>query len=158
MILSIFGQPGSGKTTISRLWRDHHEGWFSIDGDELRLILPNQNYSYAGRVDNINRANTIATFLNHRNHNVVMSLVNPIRWLREELHGMNPGSVVPVYLKTDRTLRQDRHYPDFEEPSVSERAVWLSTSGYSPLETLDLLMQSMPGCIEPPPDAVVPQD
>mgnify|MGYP003633535867 CR=1 FL=1 len=34
MIISIFGQPGSGKTTLSNLWKEMREDYFQIDGDE----------------------------------------------------------------------------------------------------------------------------
>jgi len=89
---------------------------FSIDGDDLREIIPNKNYTYAGRYDNINRSNTIATYLNHLGFEVVISLVNPFDQLRRELKSLNPKDVKEIYLHSDRASRLEYHVKDFEIP------------------------------------------
>lgn len=123
MIYSLFGQPESGKTTLSiklRLELKKIYGpnmyVFSIDGDDLREIIPNKNYTYAGRYDNINRANTIATYLNHLGFEVIISLVNPFEQLRRELKFLNPKDVKEIYLHSDRTSKLEYHVKDFEIP------------------------------------------
>ena len=142
MILTIFGQPGSGKTTMSDLWMSEHPDWFRIDGDELREILPNKNYSIAGRHDNINRANTIATYLNHQYYHVVMSLVNPFQQLRRDLVGLNPESVYNVFLVSARTLKRENHFHMFEQPKMSEEATLrIDTSDKSIIETYEMIYE-----------------
>jgi len=123
MIYNIFGQPESGKTTLSiRLQLELKKIYgpnmyvFCIDGDDLREIIPNKNYTYAGRYDNINRANTIATYLNHLGFEVIISLVNPFEQLRRELKSLNPKDVKEIYLHSDRTSKLEYHVKDFEIP------------------------------------------
>ena len=100
----------------------------SSDGDHLRDLLPNKNYTIAGRYDNINRANTIATYLNHQHYHVVVSLMNPFRELRKELKQLNPEQVFSVYLTSSRDLRREYHYEEFEIPKVDENALHIDTT------------------------------
>ena len=49
MILVFFGQPHSGKTTLSNdILNDGFE--FSIDGDDLREMFSNKDFSRDGRI------------------------------------------------------------------------------------------------------------
>jgi gluconate kinase len=136
MIYLLYGQPGSGKTTLGKLLADHLETPFIIDGDEFRQMFTNVNYGREGREQNINSANAVATFLNKKEDwmciylrdkansirglgvtketDVVMCLVNPYVHLREQLKQNNEGQVVEILLTSDRDLRRDYHVRDFE--------------------------------------------
>ena len=139
MIISIFGQPGSGKTTLSNLWKDMHEGYFQIDGDELRKTFPNQGYDVDGRMLNVIKANTIATYLNSQGENVVISLVNPFRGLREDLKALNPEQVFSIYLTSDRQTKREFYYEGFEIPKEDE-AFHIDTTHSTPKETFHELL------------------
>lgn len=117
MIISIFGQSGSGKTTLSDIWKEYHPDYYQIDGDKLRDILPNKDYSTSGRHLNIERANAIATYLNHYGHNVIISMVNPFASFRNDLIRNNPNSVFEVYLTSNRNIKQEYHIARFEVPT-----------------------------------------
>jgi adenylylsulfate kinase-like enzyme len=134
MIYVLFGQPESGKTTLGKeiceiLHSNFEVVVFHIDGDQLRKILPNKNYTYAGRRDNIKRANTIATYLNHEGCDVVMSLVNPYEELRKELKQLNASSLKFIYLTSDRRSREEHFAKNFEVPQNPDLA--LNTSELS---------------------------
>jgi len=123
MIYSLFGQPESGKTTLGQSLYKYIKriyGWehslYVIDGDQLREIIPNQNYTYAGRYDNISRANYIATYLNYFGSDVILCLVNPYDQLRRDLKDMNKNDVKEIYLHSDRTNRLKFHVENFEIP------------------------------------------
>ena len=141
MIISIFGQPGSGKTTLSNLWKDMHEGYFQVDGDELRKVFPNQGYDVDGRMLNVIKANTIATYLNSQGENVVMSLVNPYRSLREDLKALNPEQVFSIYLTSDRQTKREFYYEGFEMPKMDEHAFHIDTTHSTPKETFHKLLE-----------------
>ena len=138
----MYGQPGSGKSTLGRLLADYMGTPFFIDGDEFRAMFENKNYGKEGRELNIRQANAVATYLNKKaisgdwaavycrekesqlkglsltdKTNVVLSLVNPYQYLREELVSHNQGQVVEVLLKSKRELRREFHAPDFQEGS-----------------------------------------
>ena len=85
-IFYFIGQPGSGKTTIAKKLIEYlNELTYHIDGDDIREIFNNKDYSEKGRRKNIQRAQDIARFLSRKDTTVVMSLVSPYKDLRDEL-------------------------------------------------------------------------
>ena len=57
---------------------------FHIDGDDLRGLSSNADYSEQGRINNIRTAQSIAIYLDNKEYDVVVSVVAPYKWLREE--------------------------------------------------------------------------
>ena len=135
MIYVLYGQPGSGKTTLGELLANHLITQHHIDGDEFRKIFHNTDYSTAGRRDNIKTANDVARYINEAYYGpVVMSLVNPYHDLRQELADSVP--IVQVLLETDRTLRKEYYATDFEKGNPD---VTINTNG-STEDTFNLLL------------------
>lgn len=131
MILVLFGQPHSGKTTLSK--EIGKKGFdFFIDGDDLREIFSNKDYSREGRIKNLNRASEIATFLSKKGRNVILSLVYPIKECRDYLSSLNNGDVFWVYL-TYRGIRgrEANHVIDFDIPEKNENCLCLDTTELS---------------------------
>ena len=115
MIYLLYGQPGSGKTTLGRMLVSSLLTPFHIDGDEFRGFFSNKNYNKAGRIENIKGAFAVATYLNHtQEEGVVLSLVCPYEYLRNELKRNNNSEVLEIHLTTTRTLRKKHHFEDFE--------------------------------------------
>ena len=91
MIIWLTGQPGSGKTTLANellaFFKEHysHQKIINIDGDDLRLINKNQDYSKEGRIKNISTAISIMRFLANKDYLCIVSIVAPYRFLRDEL-------------------------------------------------------------------------
>ena len=115
MIYVLYGQPGSGKTTLSKLLAEHLDTPHIIDGDEFRKIITNRDYSKEGRILNITKANAVATYLSKtRDRPVILSLVNPYEYLREDLR-LDNKYVVTILLKSERETRKHYHVSDFEQ-------------------------------------------
>ena len=115
MIFWFTGQPGSGKTTLGKALMEKLDNSFHIDGDDLRGLSANVDYSEQGRISNIRTAQSIAMYLDNKGKNVVVSVVAPYKWLREEFKGRH--NVNEVYLHTTE-IRGREHYfaEDYEVP------------------------------------------
>jgi adenylylsulfate kinase len=145
MIYWFTGQPGHGKTTlalalIQRIeetgMRAHH-----VDGDDLRALTLNSDYSKAGREANIRRAQTIAHFLHNKGEIVVVSLVAPYRSIREELKAA--ADVVECYVHTtDVRGREDRAAKDYEPPL--EQFIDIDTTHRTLEECVNLVLETAP--------------
>ena len=115
MIFWFTGQPGSGKTTLGRALLEKLDGAFHIDGDDLRGLVHNVDYSEQGRISNIRMAQSIAMFLDNKEQDVVVSVVAPYRWLREEFKARH--KVNEIYLHTTEKRGKEKFFAkDYEPP------------------------------------------
>ena len=125
MILWLTGQPGSGKTTlanqiISKIKEnDSSVKIINLDGDDLRNINQNKDYSKEGRIKNISTAISIMRFLANKNYICVVSIVAPYRFLRDELKTEFP--FLEIYLHTSEVRGRENFFAqDYEEPIDSK--------------------------------------
>jgi adenylylsulfate kinase len=122
MIYNLIGQPHSGKTTLAKHLRTALEisnpqrKVFIIDGDDLRKILNNKDYSEKGRRDNIGKAYAIAKYIDTDHlHDVIIAVVSPFKDLREELK--LTADVIEIYVHTtDIRGRENFHVENYELP------------------------------------------
>ena len=116
MIFWFTGQPGSGKTTLGKALIEKLGDGFHIDGDDLRGLSANADYSEQGRIQNIRTAQSIAMFLDNKGQDVVVSVIAPYKWLREEFKERH--KVNEIYLHTTE-IRGREHYfaEDYEAPT-----------------------------------------
>lgn len=123
MIYNFIGQPHAGKTTLAKHLktalqiRNEERLVYMIDGDKLRDLFQNKDYSEAGRRKNIERAYSIARYLQDLNpfNDVIIAVVSPFLDLREELK--QATEVIEIFVHTSNIRgRENFHVLDFENP------------------------------------------
>lgn len=133
MIIVFFGQPHSGKTTLANAFPGHH-----IDGDKLRELFSNKDFSREGRIKNLNRASDIAHYIHSNGEDVILSLVYPYKEARDYLNSLS-NNVKWIYLTyTELRGREGFHVEDFEQP-IKENFLRINTSQISIDQSIELI-------------------
>ena len=134
MIYWFTGQPGAGKTSIAKsLIEKLPKNTFHVDGDDLREIFNNKDYSETGRRKNIELSQHLTHFLHNKGNNVIVSLVSPYKDQREEFKDKLNGSIIEVYVHTENIRgREDFHVKNYEEP----------TDNFLDMDTSDVLIET----------------
>jgi adenylylsulfate kinase-like enzyme len=123
MIYNFIGQPHSGKTTLAKYLqiaieiKNSDRKVYMIDGDKLRDLFQNKDYSEAGRRQNIERAYSIARYLDSidEKNDVIIAVVSPFLDLREDLK--KATNVAEIYVHTSNIRgRENFHVADFQKP------------------------------------------
>ena len=144
MIYWFTGQPGHGKTTLAKAMLSHLASpgteAFHVDGDDLRALTTNADYSRGGRENNIRRAQLLAHYLQSKGQTVVVSLVAPYRDIREELKAT--AEVTEVYVHTTENRgREEKHASDYEAPL--DNFIDIDTTGKSVEDSLQEVLDAI---------------
>ena len=101
MIYWFTGQPGAGKTTLAKaMIKECSDSCIHIDGDELRDLFQNFDYSSKGRIKNMQSVLDLCRFLDSKDFTVVVSVVAPYKNMRDSLKKTN--EVTEIYVHTDK--------------------------------------------------------
>lgn len=126
MIYNFIGQPHAGKTTLANHLKNVLENNYKqnqidkkiiiVDGDIIKNISNNKDFSEEGRRYNINQAYNIAKFLDLDNSfDVIIAIVSPFLDLRERLK--KEANVIEIFVHTTEIRgREKYHVPYFEAP------------------------------------------
>ncbi len=147
MIYWFTGQPGAGKTvqgtklkeflqTEKRNWR---KDVFHIDGDDLRELTLNKDYTEQGRIANIKNAQLLSYFLQAKGCDVVVSLVAPYKELREEFKKACGDKIVEIYVHTNRKRNREQFKVEGYEPPT-ENFFDLDTTSENPVQSFTRLI------------------
>ena len=140
MIIWLTGQPGSGKSTIAyELVSDSVGAFINIDGDDLREIFQNKDYSEVGRRKNIELAQQIAEFLHRKGFHPVVSLVSPYKDQRDKFKEKMGKDILEVYVHTTQIRGRENYFvKEYEEPS--ENYLSLCTDDITPEQCMSYIL------------------
>lgn len=139
MIYWFTGQPAHGKTVLGKKLVNHLKeknknqirSVFHLDGDHLREITVNKDYSEQGRINNIRNAQMICEYLHINDCDVVVSLVAPYKWLRDEFKERMGSEITEIYVHTSEPRERDHFKVEGYEPPT-EVFVDIDTTEDSP--------------------------
>lgn len=120
MIYWLTGQPGSGKTTLSKeiIKKRFFTEWFHVDGDDIRELFDNKDYSKEGRMKNILLAQQLSQYLHSKGQNVLVSLVSPYKEQRDLFKEKMGDMLKEVYVHTSEVRGRENFFvQDYEPPT-----------------------------------------
>lgn len=144
MIILLFGQPASGKTTLSNalyeeIWADSLFSVVRIDGDKWRDVTKNTDYSKEGRLRNLKGAFDMALYLERDGYIPMLSFVTPYQELRQYLKD-NCKKLLQIYLTYNEDRGRNMNFAkDFEEPPTD--CLHIDTSSMSISEAKDKILE-----------------
>ena len=149
MIYWFTGQPGSGKTELSNKLRHFMEEGrnfvykvHQLDGDNVREIFQNKDYSEKGRRYNVDVVQKIAHYLHLNGQDVIVSLVSPYRDQREKFKELIGEDLQEIYLyATEDRPRAEYKVADYQPPT--ENYISFDTTGRNADENIQLLMKEL---------------
>tara|TARA_R110000796_G_scaffold63909_3_gene147829 strand:- start:2220 stop:2648 length:429 start_codon:yes stop_codon:yes gene_type:complete len=135
MIYWFTGQPSSGKTTLAKkLKKILKYPVKMIDGDDLRDLISNKDYTIKGRVYNVDIAQKIAHYSHNQGEVVIVSLVSPYLDQREEFKALLGDNIKEFYIHTTDARERDHFHVEGYQPP---------RKNYTEINTNDSLEQSV---------------
>lgn len=138
MIYWFTGQPGAGKTVLANALNVKclENKAFHVDGDDLREIFDNKDYSELGRRKNIELAQHLAHFLHNKGQDVVVSLVSPYKDQREEFKEKMGDNLIEIYVYTTEIRgKENFHVKNYQPPLIG--FIDANTTNCTPEEMLN---------------------
>jgi adenylylsulfate kinase len=143
MIYWFTGQPCAGKTVLSRRLHSHLKMKpFLIDGDDLRELTTNKDYSINGRVNNVNTAQKIAHYLHNQGKDVIVALVSPYIDQREDFKKLLGEDIKEIYVHTSETRERD-HFKAEAYIAPRENFIDIDTTKDTPEESIQKILNQI---------------
>jgi adenylylsulfate kinase len=147
MIYWFTGQPSSGKTILAKelsYWLNINKESFPyiIDGDDMRELFSNKDYSIKGRVENISTAQRIAHYLHNQGKDVIVALVSPYIDQREDFKKLLGEHIKEIYVHTLETRERD-HFKSSAYIAPKENFIDIDTTIDTPKESLQKIITQL---------------
>lgn len=140
------GQPGAGKTTLAEMLKEklekkHKKRKFIIlDGDEIRNIFKNNDYSKEGRFTNVDIVQNCCEFLIKKNIVPIVSMVSPFREQRFEFCKKIDGC--EIFVESEEIRGKEHLFVDYYERPffpLRENQITIDTSYLKPEQSIKLI-------------------
>lgn len=142
MIYWFTGQPAHGKTVLANMLKKEKPGAFRIDGDDMRELFSNKDYSINGRVANVGTAQRIAQYLNNQGKDVIVSLVAPYIDQREDFKTLMGDQMIEFYVHTSEPRERD-HFKAIAYIAPKENFIDIDTTEDTPKQSFEKVLAAI---------------
>jgi len=147
MIYWFTGQPAHGKTILADMLADYiksngNVAPYRIDGDDMRELFSNKDYSIKGRVENISTAQRIAHYLHNQGKTVIVSLVSPYLDQREDFKQLIGESFKEIYVHTSESRERDHFHAIAYLPPIAN-FIDIDTTEDTPEQSFEKLIKQL---------------
>ena len=142
MIYWFTGQPAHGKTVLANMLKEALPKAYRIDGDDMRELFSNKDYTIKGRVENVATAQRIAHYLHNQGHDVIVSLVAPYIDQREDFKKLMGDNLVEIYVHTSEPRERD-HFKAIAYVAPQENFIDIDTTKDSSFDSFTKLLKEL---------------
>ena len=142
MIYWFTGQPAHGKTVLANMLKKEKPGAFRIDGDDMRELFSNKDYSINGRVINVGTAQRIAQYLNNQGKDVIVSLVSPYIDQREDFKTLMGDQMIEFYVHTSEPRERD-HFKAIAYIAPQDNFIDIDTTEDTPEQSFEKVLAAI---------------
>ena len=142
MIYWFTGQPCAGKTVLANMLKKEKPGAFRIDGDDMRELFSNKDYSINGRVVNVGTAQRIAQYLNNQGKDVIVSLVAPYIDQREDFKTLMGDQMIEFYVHTSEPRERD-HFKAVAYVAPQDNFIDIDTTEDTPEQSFEKVLAAI---------------
>jgi adenylylsulfate kinase-like enzyme len=115
---------------------------YRIDGDDMRELFSNKDYSIKGRVENVATAQRIAHYLHNQGEDVIVSLVAPYIDQREEFKKLLGDDLVEIYVYTTDVRERD-HFKAEAYIAPKDNFIDIDTTNDTPEQSYKKLLEQL---------------
>jgi adenylylsulfate kinase len=113
---------------------------FHIDGDDLRDLFDNKDYSEVGRRKNIELAQQISEYLHNKGKHLFVSLVSPYKDQRDKFKSKMGNNLIEVYVHTTEIRGKESFFvQDYEPPT--ENYIDIDTTNVSINDSANIILE-----------------
>jgi adenylylsulfate kinase len=113
---------------------------FHIDGDDLRDLFDNKDYSEVGRRKNIELAQQISEYLHKKGKHLFVSLVSPYKDQRDKFKSKMGNNLIEVYVHTTEIRGRESFFvKDYEPPT--ENYIDIDTTNVSINDSANIILE-----------------
>jgi adenylylsulfate kinase-like enzyme len=144
------GQPGAGKTSLAQILKiklqlqNPHKKIVILDGDEIRDLFNNKDYSKLGRMHNVDLVKNCCRFLVKNDIITIVCMVSPFAKQRAEIVKELDGVEIFVECIEERG-REEYHVDYYEQPSytINYQSININTSYKNDVQSFELLWKKL---------------